>query len=126
MFRYKDLRMLIVSVFITILCFAAMIYFINEKIKFLIVVFLFITTLPTMLLRYNAKVFQDSVMVYVFKGIAILPELINFCDIQDIKLVSKHKVVISHKKKARLYIVKGEEFFDELKSHYDQYMNMNR
>lgn len=126
MFRYKDLRMLIVSVFITILCFAAMIYFINEKIKFLIVVFLFITTLPTMLLRYNAKVFQDSVMVYVFKGIAILPELINFCDIQDIKLVSKHKVVISHKKKARLYIVNGEEFFDELKSHYDQYMNMNR
>lgn len=126
MFRYKDLRMLIISVFITILCFAAMIYFINEKIKFLIVVFLFITTLPTMLLRYNAKVFQDSVMVYVFKGIAILPELINFCDIQDVKLVSKHKVVISHKKKSRLYIVKGEEFFDELKSHYDQYMNMNR
>lgn len=126
MFRYKDLRMLIVSVFITILCFAAMIYFIDEKIKFLIVVFLFITTLPTMLLRYNAKVFQDSVMVYVFKGIAILPELINFSEIQDIKLVSKHKVEILHKKKARLYLVKGEQFFDELKSKYDQYMDMNR
>ena len=85
MFRYKDLRMLVVSVLITLLCVAAMIYFIHEKIKFLIVIFLFITTLPTMLFRYNAKVFHDSVMVYVFKGIAILPELINFTDIKDIK-----------------------------------------
>lgn len=125
MFRYKDLRMLVISIVITILCFMAMIYFIHEKMKFLIVVFLFITTLPTMLFRYNAKVFQDSVMVYVFKGIAILPELINFSDIKDIKLISKHRVCIVHKKNAHLYLVKGQEFYDELNNKFQQFQNMD-
>ena len=126
MFRYKDLRMLFVSVLITLLCVAAMIYFIHEKIKFLIVIFLFITTLPTMLFRYNAKVFHDSVMVYVFKGIAILPELINFTDIKDITFISKHRVTIQHKKVSRLYLVNAKEFYDELNEKYQQFINTDQ
>ena len=126
MFRYKDLRMLVVSVLITLLCVAAMIYFIHEKIKFLIVIFLFITTLPTMLFRYNAKVFHDSVMVYVFKGIAILPELINFTDIKDITFISKHRVIIQHKKISRLYLVNAKEFYDELNEKYQQFINTDQ
>lgn len=126
MFRYKDLRMLVVSVLITLLCVAAMIYFIHEKIKFLIVIFLFITTLPTMLFRYNAKVFHDSVMVYVFKGIAILPELINFTDIKDIAFISKHRVIIQHKKVSRLYLVNAKEFYDELNEKYQQFINTDQ
>ncbi|MBM6841984.1 hypothetical protein H6A03_10645 [[Clostridium] spiroforme] len=126
MFRYKDLRMLVVSVLITLLCVAAMIYFIHEKIKFLIVIFLFITTLPTMLFRYNAKVFHDSVMVYVFKGIAILPELINFTDIKDITFISKHRVIIQHKKVSRLYLVNAKEFYDELNEKYQQFINTDQ
>lgn len=126
MFRYKDLRMLVVSVLITFLCLAAMIYFIHEKIKFLIVIFLFITTLPTMLFRYNAKVFHDSVMVYVFKGIAILPELINFTDIKDITFISKHRVIIQHKKVSRLYLVNAKEFYDELNEKYQQFINTDQ
>ena len=126
MFRYKDLRMLVVSVLITLLCVAAMIYFIHEKIKFLIVIFLFITTLPTMLFRYNAKVFHDSVMVYVFKGIAILPELINFTDIKDITFISKHRVIIRHKKVSRLYLVNAKEFYDELNEKYQQFINTDQ
>lgn len=126
MFRYKDLRMLVVSVLITLLCVAAMIYFIHEKIKFLIVIFLFITTLPTMLFRYNAKVFHDSVMVYVFKGIAILPELINFTDIKDITFISKHRVTIQHKKVYRLYLVNAKEFYDELNEKYQQFINTDQ
>lgn len=126
MFRYKDLRMLVVSVLITLLCVAAMIYFIHEKIKFLIVIFLFITTLPTMLFRYNAKVFHDSVMVYVFKGIAILPELINYTDIKDITFISKHRVIIQHKKVSRLYLVNAKEFYDELNEKYQQFINTDQ
>lgn len=124
MLKYKDTRMLIISILITVLCVFAMIYFIHDKMKFLIVIFLFITTLPTMVFRYNAKVFDDSMMVYAFKGIAILPELIQFDNLISYELVSKHQIVLKHKKTAKLHILNAEAFIEELDTKYKKYQSM--
>lgn len=124
MLKYKDIRMLIVSILITVLCVFAMIYFIHDKMKFVIVILLFITTLPTMVFRYNAKVFDDSMMVYVFKGIAILPELIQFDDLISYEQVSKRQIILKHKKTSRLYILNADTFIEELGTKYKKYQNM--
>ncbi len=124
MLKYKDIRMLIVSILITVLCVFAMIYFIHDKMKFVIVILLFITTLPTMVFRYNAKVFDDSMMVYVFKGIAILPELIQFDDLISYEQVSKRQIILKHKKTSKLYILNADTFIEELGTKYKKYQNM--
>jgi len=123
MLKYKDLRMLYISIMIIIICFISMLYFLNDKIKFIIILFLFITILPTLILRFNAKIFDDAMMVYVFKGIGILPELINFEDIKDFKHISKHKIIITHKKISKLCIVNGNAFMQEFEEKYNQFQN---
>lgn len=123
MFKYKDLRMFYISIVIIVICFVSMFYFIHDKIKFIIILFLFITILPTLILRFNAKIFDDAMMVYVFKGIGILPELINFEDIKDYKQLSKHKIVVNHKKISRLYIMNADKFISEFEEKYNCFQN---
>lgn len=121
MLRYKDLRMLYISIAIIIICLASMFYFLYDKIKFIIILFLFITILPTLLLRFNAKIFDDAMMVYVFKGIGILPELIDFDDIRDYKQISQHKIIINHKKTSKICIVDANAFMQEFEQKYSQF-----
>ena len=37
------------------------------------------------------KIFNDSMMIYEYKGIGILPVLVDYKDIKDVELISKHK-----------------------------------
>ena len=121
MLRYKDLRMLYISIAIIIICLASMFYFLYDKIKFIIILFLFITILPTLLLRFNAKIFDDAMMVYVFKGIGVLPELIDFDDVRDYKKISQHKIIINHKKTSKICIVDANAFMQEFEQKYSQF-----
>lgn len=123
MLKYKDMRMLYVSIMIIIVCVLSMFYFFHDKIKFIIILFLFITILPTLFFRFNAKIFDDAMMVYVFKGIGILPELISFVDIKDYKQTSQHKIIINHKRISKLCIVNGNMFMREFEEKYTNFKN---
>ena len=71
--------------------------------------------------KYNMKIFNDSMLVYEFKGIGILPALIDYKDVKEIKLVSKHKVKIKHKGISTLYILDAESFYEEVMENIEEY-----
>ena len=62
-------------------------------------------------------------IVYVFKGIGILPEMIEFQDMEDYQLLSKHQIIIHHKKTSKLCIINAQAFYDELDRQYKQYLS---
>ncbi|MGN1182789.1 MAG: hypothetical protein ACI4SR_07240 [Faecalibacillus sp.] len=125
MFKYKDIRMLFISIALELACFASAIYFSHEKIKLIIALFLAVSLLPTLFIRFNAKIFDDSMIVYVFKGIAILPEIIEFQNVHEYQKQSKHKIMIKHKKTSNIYLVNADEFIKELDINYKKYKNYN-
>lgn len=122
MFKYKDLRMVFVSIIITLLCIFAIIKFQHDRMKLIIIIMLSITVIPTFILSYHASVFDDSVLVYVFKGIGILPQLVNYQDLQDYKLISDHIVKITFNNKTKkLYLINAKIFYQELDAKYKKY-----
>lgn len=123
MFKYKDLRMVFVSIIITLLCIFAIIKFQHDRMKLIIVIMLSITILPTFVLRYHASIFDDSMIVYIFKGIGILPQLVNYQDLQDYELISKHVVKITFNNKTKkLYLINAKTFYQELDTKYKNYL----
>ena len=53
--------------------------------------------------------------------IHILPALIDYKDVKEIKLVSKHKVKIKHKGISTLYILDAESFYEEVMENIEEY-----
>lgn len=68
--------------------------------------------------RYNLILFDDSMILYEWKILAMLPVLVNYSDIQSITQKSKHHAVVEHKKKTHVYVLNAERFiksYEELK-----------
>lgn len=124
MFKYKDLRMVFVSMFITFLCIFALIKFQHDRLKLIVVILLMITVLPTFILRYHASIFDDSMLVYIFKGVGIMPQLIEYNDLNEYQLMSKHIIKITYTNKTKkLYLVNANAFYQELDTKYKNYIN---
>ena len=90
MFKYKDLRMFVFSLFLIGLCVFSGVYFRHDRMKLVVVLLLAFSVIPTLLIRYNASVFEDGMLIYTFRGIGILPQMIEFKDLASYKLLSKH------------------------------------
>ena len=67
------------------------------------------------------KIFNDSMMIYEYKGIGILPALVDYKDIKDVELISKHKIKIKHRTSSTLYILNAQEFYNELIERINEY-----
>ena len=92
MFKYKDLRMFVFSLFLIGLCVFSGVYFRHDRMKLVVVLLLAFSVIPTLLIRYNASVFEDGMLIYTFRGIGILPQMIEFKDLTAYELISKHKL----------------------------------
>ena len=92
MFKYKDLRMVVISIILVILCAFSGIYFRYDRMKLVVVLLLALGVLPTLLIRFNASVFEDGLLVYFFKGIGFMPQMIEFKDLTAYSLNSKHRI----------------------------------
>ena len=67
------------------------------------------------------KIFNDSMLIYEFKGIGIMPALVDYKNIKDVTLISKHKVKIKHRGTSTLYILDAEAFYEELLENIKEY-----
>lgn len=124
MFKYKDLRMLIFSLFLIGLCVFSGIYFRYDRMKLVIVLLLAFSVIPTLLIRYNASVFEDGMLIYTFRGIGILPQMIEFKDLTSYKLLSKHVLELNYQNKTqKIYLVNAIAFYKELDDRFTQYKN---
>lgn len=124
MFKYKDLRMMFISIFLLVFCLYAGIHFRYDRIKLVVVLLLALGVLPTLLVRFNASVFEDGLLVYFFKGIGFMPQMIEFKDLKAYSLNSKHKIELQFNQHTKnIYLVNATSFYEELDKKFNQYKN---
>ena len=124
MFKYKDLRMVVISIILVVLCVFSGIHFRYDRMKLIIVLLLALSVIPTLIVRFNASVFEDGILIYTFRGIAILPQMIEFKDLVSYKLLSKHVLELqSQNKTQKIYLVNAIAFYKELDDQFTQYKN---
>lgn len=124
MFKYKDLRMVVISIILVVLCVFSGIHFRYDRMKLIIVLLLALSVIPTLIVRFNASVFEDGMLIYTFRGIAILPQMIEFKDLVSYKLLSKHVLELqSQNKTQKIYLVNAIAFYKELDDQFTQYKN---
>ena len=121
--KYKEFRMLIFSIVFFFVIAGVCIYFALDynRSKVIIGVILSFVILMMLTTKYNMKIFNDSILIYQFKGIGILPALVDYKDIKEVKLISKHKVKVKHKGLSMLYILDAESFYEELMENIEEY-----
>lgn len=124
MFKYKDLRMVVISIILVVLCVFCGIHFRYDRMKLIIVLLLALSVIPTLIVRFNASVFEDGMLIYTFRGIGILPQMIEFKDLVSYKLLSKHILELqSQNKTQKIYLVNAIAFYKELDDRFIQYKN---
>lgn len=124
MFKYKDLRMVVISIILVVLCVFCGIHFRYDRMKLIIVLLLALSVIPTLIVRFNASVFEDGMLIYTFRGVAILPQMIEFKDLASYKLLSKHVLELqSQNKTQKIYLVNAIAFYKELDDRFIQYKN---
>lgn len=121
--KYKEFRMLIFSIIFFFVIVGVCIYFAldHNRSKVIIGVILSFVILMMLTTKYNMKIFNDSMLVYEFKGIGIMLALVDYKDIKEVKLISKHKVKVKHKGSSMLYILDAESFYEELMENIEEY-----
>ena len=114
--KFKELRMLCINSTLLIAMLIGMIFFFmeGELARGLIGSFIVLLMLTMVFGKYTLKIFDDSLLGYEFKGIGIMPILIEFKDIKNIALVSKHKIIVEHNHKTTLYITNASAFYQEV------------
>ena len=124
MFKYKDLRMVVISIILVVLCVFCGIHFRYDRMKLIIVLLLALSVIPTLIVRFNASVFEDGMLIYTFRGIGVLLQMIEFKDLASYKLLSKHVLELqSQNKTQKIYLVNAIAFYKELDDRFIQYKN---
>ena len=124
MFKYKDLRMVVISIILVVLCVFSGVHFRYDRMKLIVVLLLVLSVIPTLIAHFNASVFVDGMLIYTFRGIAILPQMIEFKDLASYKLLSKHVLELqSRNKTQKIYLVNAIAFYKELDDRFTQYKN---
>ena len=124
MFKYKDLRMVVISIILVVFCVFSGVHFRYDRMKLIVVLLLVLSVIPTLIVRFNASVFEDGMLIYTFRGIAILPQMIEFKDLASYKLLSKHVLELqSRNKTQKIYLVNAIAFYKELDDRFTQYKN---
>ena len=121
--KYKEFRMLIFSIVFFFVIVGVCIYFAldHNRSKVIIGVILSFVVLMMLTTKYNMKIFNDSMLIYEFKGIGIMPALVDYKNIKNVTLISKHKVKIKHRGTPTLYILDAEAFYEELLENIKEY-----
>ncbi|MEI3326377.1 MAG: hypothetical protein V8R64_07915 [Thomasclavelia sp.] len=121
--KYKEFRMFIFSIVFFFVIVGVCIYFAldHNRSKVIIGVILSFVVLMMLTTKYNMKIFNDSMLIYEFKGIGIMPALVDYKNIKDVTLISKHKVKIKHRGTSTLYILDAEAFYEELLENIKEY-----
>lgn len=124
MFKYKDIRMMFISILLLIFCLYAGIHFRYDRMKLVVVLLLALGVLPTLLIRFNASVFEDGILVYFFKGIGFMPQMIEFKDLTAYSLNSKHQIELQFNQHTKnIYLANATSFYEELDKKFNQYKN---
>lgn len=60
--------------------------------------------------RYKMVLFEDCMIIYEWKYLAMLPTMIEYQDIQSIEKKSKHHILIQHQRITHIYVFDSDLF----------------
>ncbi len=128
MFKYREIRMLALTAIIFIAVNVVVVVALANRnmLQVALGLLLSFSSLLLLLTRYKMTIFNDSVMIYEFKGIGILPVLLDFEDIREVKVAGKHKLVIDHGRLSTVHVVNAVAFGEELKLKMQSFANQNK
>lgn len=121
--KFKEPRLLTICLiaFIGMVILAVKAAGAHETAKLIITLVLSLMALTMVMGRFNILVQDDFMLIYVFKYIGILPVMVDYKDVQEVKLLSKVKVQIKTDKHVyQTYIIHAEKFVRCLKEKTEQ------
>lgn len=113
--KYKDFRVIIFMVIIVPVLLALSVYskiVWHSQMRFVIALIMTITIALICLASFNIHLYSDIIMIYTWKYVALLPEMIEVKDIKSIQAISKHKIKIVHKYISYAYVSNSEDFME--------------
>ena len=112
--KFKEYRMFILCLLILIaFVILGVIWFIQGRISLVIGALLLIGIDAILLFaRYKIILFDDMMIIYEWKILAMLPTVIEYKDIQSIEKKSQHQLYIYHQKRSSIYVMNADEFID--------------
>lgn len=122
--RFKELRGLGLSLLLMLLdiylCYLGIIN--NEKIKLVIAAVFGFIILLSLFIQYYIRVLNDCIFMYRHVAVILFPCLINFKDIEEIEMKSKHHVILkTENKKEHLYVMNGQKLYNILNEKMEVY-----
>ena len=110
--KFKELRMFILCFVLFAIFFSMMIYYVithSTTRAIAMAIFSFIA-LTLVLGRYHMVLFDDSMVLYELKLAAMLPVVVNYKDITNIEIKSKHHLIVHHQYPTHVYVFNSEAF----------------
>lgn len=110
--KFKEYRMFIVCLLLLFFFTGMGIYcfMIGEKIKIIAMILFSLIALVLLLGRYKMVLFEDCMIIYEWKYLAMLPTMIEYQDIQSIEKKSKHHILIQHQRITHIYVFDSDLF----------------
>lgn len=116
--RFKELRGLGLALLLFFLdiCLFYLGLIEANKMKLVIAILFSFIILLNLLTQYYIRVLTDCLLVYHAFAFVLLPCLVNFKDIQEIILKSKHHIILkTNKRPEHLYVFNGQKVYEILK-----------
>ncbi len=112
--KFKEYRMFIVClvIFIAFVGFAIMCAFRGQMMQMIGALMLSLIALFLLLARYKMALFDDVMMIYEWKVVAMLPTMIEYQNIQSIEKKSKHHLIIHHTHTSHVYVFDSDLFIE--------------
>lgn len=112
--KFSELRMFCLCMIMCIVFIIAAIYFGMQSLKPQMIgaLLLSMIALSLALLRYKIIVYEDMMIIYEWKVIAMLPTLIEYKDIHSIEKKSQHHIIINHQHKNHVYVFNSDRFIE--------------
>ena len=81
------------------------------------------------IVRYKNILMDDTMMIYEWKIMAMLPTMIEYKDIQSVEKIGKHRLVVKHKKESYVYVFDSDAFIDtyqQLRQEFDKTYSLKK
>lgn len=112
--RFKELRMTIVCfiIFIGMIILSIVSMRNHQKLQMIIALLCSFIALMMLITRYKIVLFDDMMMIYEWKAIAMFPALIKYEDIKNVEIKSTYHLIVEHKKKSHIYVFNSQKFLE--------------
>lgn len=112
--RFKEYRMFLfcLVLFVLIFMMSVMSFVHKDPMRLLAMFILLLVTLFILTTRFKIILFEDMMMIYKWKYVALLPEVIAYKDIESVERKSKHRVEVHHQSKSSVYVWNSDKFIE--------------